>query len=49
MNQVIDDGIFRFCAMQVIDHHYFGEVPVTTPENRAQMLQKVAQLATGLK
>jgi len=49
MGQTIDDGIFRFCAMEVLGHRYFGEVPTTTPENRAKMLEEVARMAAALK
>ncbi len=49
MGQTIDDGIFRFCAIEVLGHRYFGEVPTTTPENRAKMLEEVAGMAAMLK
>jgi len=49
MGQTIDDGIFRFCALEVLGHRYFGEVPTTTPENRAKMLEQVAGMAAMLK
>jgi len=45
MGQTIDDGIFRFCALELVGHRYFGEVPTTTPENRARMLVQVAEVA----
>lgn len=47
--QTIEDGIFRFSALEPIGHRYFGEVPSTTPERRAHMLQEVAEIASTLR
>ncbi len=49
MSQTIDEGIFKFCAMELLGHRAFGEVPSTTPENRAKMLAEVNQMAAMLK
>ena len=49
MSQTIDEGIFKFCALELLGHRAFGEVPSTTPENRAKMLTEVTQMAATLK
>ncbi len=40
--QTIDDGIFRFCGMDVIDHRYLTAVPYVTGRERAAMLAEVS-------
>ena len=49
MGQTIDEGIFRFSALEVLGHRYFGEVPSTTPEKRAEMLAQLAEIAATLR
>jgi NAD(P)H dehydrogenase (quinone) len=45
MEQIIDSGTFRFCAMEVVGHKYFGSVPTVTDEERKKMLEEVAAIA----
>lgn len=37
-------GIFKFCGMQVIRHHYFFAVPAITHEKRKKMLQEIQRI-----
>ena len=39
MGQTIDDGIFRFCGMEVIEHKYLTAIPYVTVEDRKKMLE----------
>jgi NAD(P)H dehydrogenase (quinone) len=39
MAQTIDDGIFRFCGMEIIEHRYLTGIPYITDDERKKMLQ----------
>lgn len=39
IGQTIDDGIFRFCGMEVIAHKYLTAVPYVTDDDRKKMLE----------
>jgi NAD(P)H dehydrogenase (quinone) len=39
MGQTIDDGIFRFCGMEIIAHKYLTAVPYVTDSDRKKMLE----------
>lgn len=39
MGQTIDDGIFRFCGMEIIAHKYLNAVPYVTDDDRKKMLE----------
>lgn len=45
MNHSMDESIFDFCGIEVIDHLYFGNVILATDEERRSMLSKVTRLA----
>jgi NAD(P)H dehydrogenase (quinone) len=47
MEQIIDHGTFRFCAMEIAGHKYFGSVPTVTGEDRKKMLEEVAAIAAS--
>jgi NAD(P)H dehydrogenase (quinone) len=47
MEQIIDSGTFRFCAMEMVGHKYFGSVPTVTDEERKKMLEEVAAIAAS--
>lgn len=46
--QTIDDGIFRFCGMDLIDHRYLAAVPYVTGRERTAMLAEVSACIQGL-
>ncbi len=48
MNQIYDDGFFKFCGIQVRVHHYFGGIGETTPEERAKILGNIEAVADAL-
>jgi NAD(P)H dehydrogenase (quinone) len=39
MGQTIDDGIFRFCGMELIEHKYLCAIPYITEDDRKKMLE----------
>jgi len=39
MGQTMDDGIFRFCGMEIIAHKYLTAVPYVTDDDRKKMLE----------
>jgi NAD(P)H dehydrogenase (quinone) len=41
MKQTSDTGIFRFCGMEVFDHHFFGAVPSVDDAARKGYLAQV--------
>lgn len=47
MEQIIDNETFRFCAMEVLGHKYFGSVPTVTDADRKKMLEEVAAIASS--
>jgi NAD(P)H dehydrogenase (quinone) len=47
MEGIIDTGTFRFCAMEMVGHKYFGSVPTVTDEDRKKMLDEVAAIAAS--
>ena len=47
MEQIIDSGTFRFCAMEMVGHKYFGSVPTVTDEERKKMLEEVVAIAAS--
>jgi len=47
MEQIIDRETFRFCAMEVIGHKYFGSVPTVTDGERKKMLEEAAGIAAA--
>ncbi|OGX10738.1 MAG: hypothetical protein A2351_07030 [Omnitrophica bacterium RIFOXYB12_FULL_50_7] len=47
MEQIIDNETFRFCAMEMLGHKYFGSVPTVSDEERKKMLEEVARIAAS--
>ncbi|MEB3299257.1 MAG: NAD(P)H-dependent oxidoreductase [Candidatus Sericytochromatia bacterium] len=45
MSQTQDDGMFRFCGMDVVDHLYFGAVPSVDEATRKTYLDQVRESA----
>ncbi|WP_420264786.1 NAD(P)H-dependent oxidoreductase [Candidatus Magnetominusculus dajiuhuensis] len=45
MRQTSDDGIYRFCAMEVLKHVFFTAIPYITDAERAKMLEEVKGVA----
>jgi len=45
INQTQDDGIYRFCGMDVLPHVYFGGVPMTDDATRKGYLEQVKETA----
>ncbi|MBF0554038.1 MAG: NAD(P)H-dependent oxidoreductase [Nitrospirae bacterium] len=45
MLKTSDDGIYRFCAMEVLKHVFFTAVPYITGAERAKMLEEVKAVA----
>ncbi|MGO4888518.1 NAD(P)H-dependent oxidoreductase [Anaerobacillus sp. MEB173] len=45
MNHSMDEGIFHFCGITVIEHLYFGNAVLATNEEHEQMLEAVQQVA----
>ena len=39
MGQTIDEGIFRFCGMEIIEHKYLTAIPYITENDRKKMLE----------
>ncbi|MBF0320288.1 MAG: NAD(P)H-dependent oxidoreductase [Nitrospirae bacterium] len=48
MLQTSDDGIYRFCAMEVLKHMFFTSVPYITDIQRTDMLDEVKALARNI-
>ncbi|MBF0345954.1 MAG: NAD(P)H-dependent oxidoreductase [Nitrospirae bacterium] len=48
LTQTIDDGIYKFCAMEIVDHKYFCAVPYITNEERITMLKEVRNIARSV-
>jgi NAD(P)H dehydrogenase (quinone) len=44
----IDNGIFRFCGIEVLEHRFFIGVPIATPAERKMMLAEVRDIARSL-
>lgn len=45
INHTSNTGIFGFCGMEVIGHHYFDSVPYTTDEVRKGYLKSIEEIA----
>ncbi len=45
---VIDQEIFKYCGMKVIDHKYFGSVTTASDEERKQMLNEIKETVGGI-
>jgi NAD(P)H dehydrogenase (quinone) len=45
MRQTTDDGIYRFCAMEVFKHVFFTAIPYIDDTKRAEMLDEVKAVA----
>lgn len=43
--RTIENGVFGFCGMEVVQHKFFYAVPTSTDEQRKRMLEEVASLA----
>ncbi|MBF0487555.1 MAG: NAD(P)H-dependent oxidoreductase [Nitrospirae bacterium] len=43
--QTSDDGIYKFCAMEVLKHVFFTAIPYITDAERAKMLEEVRGVA----
>ncbi|MFA5088307.1 MAG: NAD(P)H-dependent oxidoreductase [Candidatus Omnitrophota bacterium] len=48
LNQTVEDGIFRFCAMPITGHKYFSSVITCSDQERKAMLAEVKQIAKRL-
>ena len=46
--KTIDDGIFKFCGIDIIKHTYFGAVPTADKETLKSMLSEVKELYANL-
>lgn len=44
IKKVIDDGIFGFCGIEIIDHVIFGAVPFVSDDERKKMLDRVKEV-----
>ncbi len=49
MHQVIDAGMFQFCAMKVIGGEFLGSIHAITDMDRKKMLDDVRKMAADLK
>ena len=47
MEQLIDNETFKFCAIEMVGHKYFGSVPNVADEERKKMLEEVAGIAAS--
>jgi NAD(P)H dehydrogenase (quinone) len=47
MEQIIDNETFKFCAMDMVGHKYFGSVTTVTDADRKKMLEEVAAIAAS--
>ncbi|MFA5159416.1 MAG: NAD(P)H-dependent oxidoreductase [Candidatus Omnitrophota bacterium] len=47
MELAIDNETFRFCAMEMVGHKYFGSVTTVTDEDRKKMLEEIAGIAAS--
>ncbi|MBI4711446.1 MAG: NAD(P)H-dependent oxidoreductase [Candidatus Omnitrophica bacterium] len=47
MDQIMDNETFRFCAMEMVGHKYFGSVPTVTDADRKKMLEEIAAIAAS--
>lgn len=45
MKKTSDTGIFEFCGIKVLAHHFYGSVPMTTDEVRRGYLENVRKAA----
>lgn len=45
MGQTIDEGIFRFCGMEIIEHKYLTAIPYITENDRKKMLEDLKGFA----
>ncbi|MGL5785865.1 MAG: NAD(P)H-dependent oxidoreductase [Bacteroidales bacterium] len=48
MENIIDNGIFKTCEMDVIGHYFFGNLVERGDENRKKILQQVRKIAHNL-
>ncbi|MEO5360926.1 MAG: NAD(P)H-dependent oxidoreductase [Nitrospirota bacterium] len=48
MLQTSDDGIYRFCAMEVLKHMFFTSIPYITDVERTAMLEEVRAAARNI-
>lgn len=44
MEQTSDEAIFKFCGVEIIKHVFFGAIPFSAEENRAQYLEDVKEI-----
>ena len=49
INQVTNVGIYEFCGVKVINHHYFGGIPYIPQEMRVQVLKDIEKIMKDLK
>ncbi|HEY4525664.1 MAG TPA: NAD(P)H-dependent oxidoreductase [Candidatus Paceibacterota bacterium] len=49
LNQTSDDGIFRFCGIQVLGHHYFSGPGSVDDSARQKMLDEAEQAIRAIK
>ena len=45
IRQTIGGGIFRFCAMEIVEHRFFTGVSTSTEDDRRMMLEEVRNIA----
>jgi len=48
LNQMMEDGILRFCGIQVLRHVYFNAVPFVSDADRKAMLEEVRRVAQSI-
>ncbi len=48
LNQIMEQGIFQFCGMAIVEHKYFAGVPSVSDEDRKKMLDEVKKVAQKL-
>jgi NAD(P)H dehydrogenase (quinone) len=48
IRQTIDGGIFRFCAMEIVEHRFFTGVSTSTEDDRRVMLEEVRNIVRSL-
>lgn len=44
MKQTSDEAIFEFCGIEVLNHTFFGAIPLSTTEDREKYLRKVSEI-----
>jgi len=48
LKKTSDTGIYQFCGMQVVGHHFFCGVPFVDDAARQAMLEQVRRIVSGL-